>query len=581
MHPYLNALRRSRDITVNLQGLNLTGSVADGEWAWTQNVDTSLCPMIRRREKRVLVGRLDKPNGLFATDKLLFVDGTKLYYDGFYYGDVEDSFKQMAAMGSKICIFPDKVFFDTTTYTIYPMEQKNVTSGDVKRTLARADGTAYAGYVTADIAPNEPENGALWLDTSGETPVMKVWSESAAMWTEDATTYVCLEASGIGKGLAADDGVTISGVTQDDLNGDWILASVTEDAIMFTGILAAALTQSDPVTVARSCPDMDFIVEHNNRLWGCSSQAHEIYACALGDPTNWRRYAGLSTDSYAVTVGTPGDFTGMAVINSSVVAMKEHAIHKVYGSYPAAFQLTTDNYRGVERGSARSLIRIGELLYYKSVFDCCVYDGSEVASISSALGVQHYTEAVAGANDRRLYLSVKDADGAWRLLTYDTVRGLWMREDSARALAFASCQTETFMLTEDGSVWALREGVYSKDFYMLGSDYKVEAAPEADADVPWLVRTGELLSAIPDTKRVSRIQVLLELSQGASAVIRLRKDSGDWETAMSVYASEKRRYHLPIYPRRCDRLEIEISGVGDVKIINISRAIEAGSEFGR
>lgn len=579
MHPQLNQLSRSREMTMNLQGLNLSGSLADGEWAWTKNVDTALCPMIRRREKRLLVGRVDKPNGLFATDRLAFVDGTKFYFNGYYYGDVEDSFKQMAAMGSKICIMPDKVVFDTETCTFTPMEQKNETTETVTVTLAQADGTPYGEYTASTAEPEEPADGAYWLDISAETPVMKIWSETSGMWVEEATTYVCVNSPGIGHGLAADDGVTIAGLSQTDLNGDWVLASATEDSIVYTGILTGTLAQTAQVTVERSCPDMDYIVEHNNRLWGCSSEKHEIYACKLGDPTNWRVYEGLSTDSYAVTVGSPGSFTGMAVLNSSVVAMKENAIHKLYGMTPATYQLTTDNYRGVEEGSAGSLVLIGDLLYYKSCFDVCVYDGAEAASISADLGACRFGKAVAGLNDRRLYISMQDEDGEWQLLTYDTVRRLWMREDNVHVLAFASCQTETFMITEGGEIWALREGVYAKDFYMLGSDYKVEAAPETDEEADWLVRTGEMLSHIPDTKRVSRIQVLMDLDEGAAVEVLLRRDGGTWEKVMAMTSAEKRRYQLPIYPRRCDRLEMEIRGKGGVKIVNISRAVEAGSEY--
>lgn len=566
-------------ITTNLRGLNLTGSVADGEWAWTQNVDTALSPMVRRREKRVRVGRLAKPNGLYATDRLAFVDGEKFYFNGFYYGDVADSFKQMAAMGSKICIMPDKVYFDTESCTFSPMEQRNESQEAVTIALAQADGTPYTAYTTSALEPEEPEDGAFWLDVSGEKPVMKIWSESMGMWVEEATTYVCLTSPGIGKGLKADDGVTISGIEQEDLNGDWVLASAADDCIVFTGMLTEAKTQQAQVKVERTCPDLEYIVEHNNRLWGCNSEKHEIYCCALGDPTNWRRYAGVSTDSYAVTVGSPGRFTGMAVIGGSVVAMKEAAIHKIYGDYPATFQLYTYNLRGVESGSAGSLIRIGELLYYKSVFDCCVYDGSEVASISAALGPCHWKNAVAGKNDRRLYISMQDSDDAWHLLTYDTVRGMWMREDGTHALAFASCQTETFMLTAGGDVWALREGTYAKDFFMLGSDYKVEATPETDEESCWILRTGELLASTPDTKRVSRIQLLMELEEGAWAEVCLRRDGSAWEKVYSITDAIKKRHHLPIYPRRCDRLEIEIRGCGGVKIINISRAMEAGSEF--
>ncbi|MDY4139453.1 MAG: hypothetical protein SOY30_08970, partial [Eubacteriales bacterium] len=405
MHPQLSGLSRSRDITVTLRGLNLTGSVGDGEWAWTQNVDTALCPIIRRREKRLKVGRVDKPNGLFATDRLAFVDGTKFYYNGYYYGDVEDSFKQMAAMGSKICIFPDKVIFDTETYSFSQMEQRNASSGTVKVTLARGDGTPWGEYTSSAIAPENPSDGMNWLDTSGETPVMKIFSATTGLWTEEASVYVCVESTGIGAGLKADDAVTVAGLEAQELNGDWILQYTEDDRIIFTGVLAAEQTQTAQVTVERVCPDMDFIVERNNRLWGCSGENHEIYCCALGDPTNWRRYAGLSTDSYAVTVGSPGPFTGMAVVGGCVVAFKEACIHKIYGEYPAAFQLYTYNYRGVEAGSARSLVRIGSLLYYKSVFDWCAFDGSEVLSISSPLGTHRYKNAVAGANDRRLYIS--------------------------------------------------------------------------------------------------------------------------------------------------------------------------------
>ena len=318
MHPRVNQISRSRDMAVNLQGLNLTGSVSDGEWAWTQNVDTALCPIIRRREKRIRVGQLDKPNGLYATDCLAFVDGTKFYYNGYYYGDVEDSFKQMAAMGSSICIMPDKLVFDTETYTFTPMEQKNATTEAVTVTLAQADGTPYGEYTASAVEPENPTDGMYWLDTGGETPVMKLWSETSLMWVEEGTTCVCLQSPGIGKGLKADDGVTVKGLSQQDLNGDWIISYATDDTVVYTGILAQALTQQEQVTVERTCPDMDYIVEHDNRLWGCSSEKHEIYCCALGDPTNWRKYSGLSTDSYAVTVGSPGVFTGMAVIGDSV-----------------------------------------------------------------------------------------------------------------------------------------------------------------------------------------------------------------------------------------------------------------------
>jgi len=581
MLPYLTSLNRSTTTVVDLKGLNLTGTLSDGEWEATQNMDAHLAPIITRREKRLLCGRVSKPNGMIATDKLAFVDGVKFYYDGYYYGDVSDSFKQMAAMGSKICIFPDKVYFDTETRSFTAMEQKNASAGEVRVTLAQADGSAYPEHTVSAQEPESPNNGDYWLDISGTPAVMKCYAAATEMWVEEATTFVCVEAAGIGRGLKADDGVSVNGFGTASLNGDWVLMGAENDRIIYTGMIPGPVTQTAQVTVERKCPDMDFIVAHNNRLWGCSSASHEIYACALGDPTNWRRYAGLSTDSYAVTVGTAGDFTGAAVVNSSVIFTKESCLHKLYGTMPSNYQLTEEHYRGAERGSGTSLVRVNELLYFKSVFDVCVYDGVEVRSISAALGKEKWKNAVSGVNDRQLYISMEDSSGKWCLMVYDTTTGLWMREDETHAVAFAQCLTETFMMDAEGGIWALKAGEYSKDFFMLGHDYKVEATEERDEDIPWMLRTGELLQSLPNNKHIGRIQLLLEMGEGARAEISVKKDNEDWQTAMTISAEVKRRYTLPIYPKRCDRLQIMIRGTGPVKVINYSRMLAAGSEYGR
>ena len=513
--PYLQQRGRNRSITTDFRGLNLSQGIGDGEWAWMQNMDTREYPAVARRQKRVHVATLNKPNGLCATDRLCFVDGVKFYYNGFYYGDVEDSEKTLVPMGAKIAIFPDKKLFDTTTFSFTDMEQKNVSSGTVRVTLAKGDGTPYGEYTEGDTAPENPENGQLWLDTSGDAPVMKTWSEAQGLWVAEATTYVLVSATGLGQGLKALDGVTVSGLEEAGLNGDWILTDAGPDYILFTGILQKALTQAGEVRVERTCPEMDFVVEKDNRLWGCSSADHEIYCCKLGDPTNWRAYQGVATDSYAVTVGTPGPFTGAAVSGSAVIFFKENCLHRVYGTQPSNFTVYVDNLRGVQQGCHKSAVRVNEYLYYKSVFDVCVYADSEVAGISAALG---------GVCGNRLYLSMEDQEGAWQLLVYDTAAGVWTREDGTHALGFASCLTETFMLRADGELYALLPGEYNKDFFMVGSDYTVYAQEETDEEVSW-------------------------------------------------------RCTLPIYPRRCDRMEIRLTGVGHVRLVNWSKYVGYGSEY--
>lgn len=577
--PYLQQRGRNRSITTDFRGLNLSQGIGDGEWAWMQNMDTREYPAVARRQKRVHVATLNKPNGLCATDRLCFVDGVKFYYNGFYYGDVEDSEKTLVPMGAKIAIFPDKKLFDTTTFSFTDMEQKNVSSGTVRVTLAKGDGTPYGEYTEGDTAPENPENGQLWLDTSGDAPVMKTWSEAQGLWVAEATTYVLVSATGLGQGLKALDGVTVSGLEEAGLNGDWILTDAGPDYILFTGILQKALTQAGEVRVERTCPEMDFVVEKDNRLWGCSSADHEIYCCKLGDPTNWRAYQGVATDSYAVTVGTPGPFTGAAVSGSAVIFFKENCLHRVYGTQPSNFTVYVDNLRGVQQGCHKSAVRVNEYLYYKSVFDVCVYADSEVAGISAALGTESYKNAVAGVCGSRLYLSMEDQEGAWQLLVYDTAAGVWTREDGTHALGFASCLTETFMLRADGELYALLPGEYNKDFFMVGSDYTVYAQEETDEEVSWELRTGEILRELPDHKYIGKIQLYLELDPGARAEVALRRDGGAWEKVQELSGGDQRRCTLPIYPRRCDRMEIRLTGVGHARLVNWSKYVGYGSEY--
>lgn len=576
--PYLQQRGRNRSITTDFRGLNLSQGIGDGEWAWMQNMDTREYPAVARRQKRVHVATLNKPNGLCATDRLCFVDGVKFYYNGFYYGDVEDSEKTLVPMGAKIAIFPDKKLFDTTTFSFTDMEQKNVSSGTVRVTLAKGDGTPYGEYTEGGTAPENPENGQLWLDTSGDAPVMKTWSEAQGLWVAEATTYVLVSATGLGQGLKALDGVTVSGLEEGGLNGDWILTDAGPDYILFTGILQKTLTQTGEVRVERTCPEMDFVVEKDNRLWGCSSADHEIYCCKLGDPTNWRAYQGVATDSYAVTVGTPGPFTGAAVSGSAVIFFKENCLHRVYGTQPSNFTVYVDNLRGVQQGCHKSAVRVNEYLYYKSVFDVCVYADSEVAGISAALGTESYKNAVAGVCGNRLYLSMEDQEGAWQLLVYDTAAGVWTREDGTHALGFASCLTETFMLRADGELYALLPGEYNKDFFMVGSDYTVYAQEETDEEVSWELRTGEILRELPDHKYIGKIQLYLELDPGARAEVALRRDGGAWEKVQELSGGDQRRCTLPIYPRRCDRMEIRLTGVGHARLVNWSKYVGYGSE---
>ena len=162
---------------------------------------------------------------------------------------------------------------------------------------------------------------------------------------------------------------------------------------------------------------MDYITEAGNRLWGCKygvvdgKVVNEIYCCQLGDCKNWECYQGVSTDSYATSVGSDGVWTGAITHMGYPLFFKENCVHKVYPSNTGAHQIVETQLRGVQKGSARSLTIVNEVVYYKSPIDICAYDGSLPQSISDAFGGLMYSDAVGGALGDKLYMTMKNTAG--------------------------------------------------------------------------------------------------------------------------------------------------------------------------
>ena len=248
-------------------------------------------------------------------------------------------------------------------------------------------------------------------------------------------------------------------VVVDDVAGDSVILSIAPDieSVLYYGTCVVTgqsvvwtamdgkTTQTfdgpfPDVTAQRRVPDLDWLTEHNNRVWGCSSTENVIYACKLGDATNWFSYRGTAADSYAVTVGSDGAFTGAATCMGYVLFFKENGLHKLYGTKPSDYQMSSIQCSGVAKGAHQSLCVINETLYYLSMDGVMAWDGSLPTKVSASLDeerLSHVTRAAAGGLVGRYYLHT-ESSGGQRLLVYDTEKGLWHEED---ATGWAMCST--------------------------------------------------------------------------------------------------------------------------------------------
>lgn len=315
---------------------------------------------------------------------------------------------------------------------------------------------------------------------------------------------------------------------------------------------------------------MDYVIEANNRLWGCryglddsGEFVNRLYASKLGDFKNWNCYMGLSTDSYYANVGSDGYFTGAVTHLGAALFFKENVLHKVYGSFPAEFTIQDTACRGVQDGCHGSLAIVNEVLYYKARHAVCAYDGSLPVEVSYVLGNERYYEAVGGTHGNKYYICMSDAFDNWNLFVYDTSKGLWHKEDDLQATHFTTYRGELYCV----------DAKNLNIITLLGSGEAYED------EVEWMVETGELGISSPDMKYVSRIVFRMKLDIGTVIDMYAQYDlSDEWERIAHFRGTDLRSFSVPIRPRRCDfmRLKIEAKGMG--KIYSMTKTIEQGSD---
>lgn len=569
-------LPTSRTMVDLFKGYNHNLRIGEGEFYDMTNLSADNYPVLSPRKKRGVYATPSDPKGLVAKDALCYVDGSDFvineYRVAMGLSDIEP--KTLISMGAYVIIMPDKKYINTADHTDKgDIEASVTTSSTVTFELCKLDGEGYDSVVTQSTAPENPLNLDLWIDTSSVPHTLRQYSEANDMWVSIATTYIKISAVGIGTPFSEGDGVTISGINAaglSDLNNTMIVWGKGDNYIIVTGILDMVTTQEEPITVQRRMPIMDFVIESGNRLWGCrygtdinGNVVNELYASKLGDFKNWHCFAGISTDSYAVTVGSDGQFTGAISYLDYPLFFKENCLHKVYGKFPAEFRVQDTTCRGVQKGCDRSMAVVNEILYYKARSGVCVYDGSLPSEISSAFGDVNYHNAVAGSIGNKYYISMSDDDEQWHMFVFDTVKGMWHREDNTQAVCFCNC----------------RGDLYYIDYY-TNQIKTVRGTGDTEKDpIKWEAVTGIMGTDSPDKKYISRIDVRMMLQVGARVTFMAEYDSsGAWEHLYTADGVNLKTFAVPVRTKRCDHMRLKIVGTGDAKIFSICKTIEQGSD---
>ena len=322
----LNQLTGSRQLLRAFGGINETYSCSEAELSAALNFSGRGFPALQTRALRKKVRDVEKVNGMYHLNGLLICRGMGLEYapDGqagrtaavTLENVLTDDRKELAGMGSKVLIWPDKLAFDTETGQLEPLGAK-WELGDRKMTVCPCDteGKVYEVAGAGDTEPESPEDGQLFLKGAAGNlydyeSVLEKWSAKSGKWVQVLVNTVRMTCPGIGSLLKEGDTVTLTGMPQAvcdalaaDLNGeivvqalegDDLVASLTpaQDSSRYYGSwtvtatgtswrsLDGARTENEglavSITLERRVPELDFVTEQGNRVWG--GQLHGVCA---------------------------------------------------------------------------------------------------------------------------------------------------------------------------------------------------------------------------------------------------------------------------------------------------------------
>ena len=458
--------------------------------------------------------------------------------------------------------------------------------------LSKQDGSDYENLTVSGTAPVSPNEGDYWLNNTEGEVGLNVYLNSS--WQPVASCYIRIEIqeknqsdqwetidSGFDELFRVDDVVFMNSATVSDINDGSVLQAVTSEYIVVIGIMDSATKDETTSTGYRfkidmKIPRLDYVCADKNRVWGChygmsaaGEQINEIYCSKLGDFRNWYSYQGLSTDSYSATIGVPGQFTGCISFGNYPVFFKESCIIRIFGNYPAEYNVDVKDARGVQAGSHKSLAIVGESLFYKAPGSIMVYDGSLPRSISDALGRDSYYDGVAGVCGSKYFIEMSNTMGGHRLFVFDSEIGLWTKESHLGLLGFSGANDGRLFGFTNNDVFGF--GIPDNELYL---NKKV-----SEEYVSWFVESGDMGLDIPEFKRVNKFTLRAFIPSLSEVMMDISYDDKPFEPIGDIRGlQETMTFVINVVPYRCDHYRIRLHGHGKVRLYSLAIGYESESD---
>lgn len=307
---------------------------------------------------------------------------------------------------------------------------------------------------------------------------------------------------------------------------------------------------------AGSCPDIDYVCVHDNRIFGVKGST--IYACALGNVQDWTTFVDVDGNpseigAYAVDVASPGKFKGIIEYQNHVVALKENYHHELYGQKPSNFTVVEVSKTGTIDDN--SLIEVGSILYFLNKQGVMRYGGGQAANISLNLN-EIYAAGTMGGDGRFLYLSLSNGV-EYNLYVFDTFNGLWWKEDSLHVVDFCNDGNIVYALATDGKLYELNNGT---------------------EDITWSFTVSDISKIGATFKKNTKVIISLYAEAEAEIEIDISEDRKPFRSVASYRFESNVTKCIPVSINAASEFKLKISGNKYAEIYSIEKTIVGGGK---
>ena len=330
--------------------------------------------------------------------------------------------------------------------------------------------------------------------------------------------------------------VKISGSSIAENNGYTKITGVSDTSLRFEkSFTYVREAQNKVITITPIIPDFSHFLLTENRIFGVDNSRGKFYISALNNPFLF--YDSPTTQEDAWSIKINGTATGIALWKDNVICFTEDSGFRILGYHALNFGIRQLSLNGIKKGAGKSLVRVGDTLYYFSKKGIMKYSGGSDKKISREIPFNLNVD-VAVTDDAFVYMLSDD-----RIWVYDTEIEHWWSENAENITDLFKFDGERYLATP--------EAIYL-------------AECDLDIKVNWSFELPTFNSR--NCKKLKPLYMLLNCMENTNSIFTVyfrEYGKSNWQNCGIHTAKGEKIIKIPLPKNHCDGFKIKVLGSGD------------------